>query len=482
MERLLVNLTGSTATRILNNRRYIVAPLTLIVPGVLNGSDGALYYPPEEVSKNPTVWNHIPIVVNHPKVDGKQVSARSASVLNQFGIGLILNSRYEDSKLKAEGWFDIDALMKTNSSILMALQRGDEIELSTGLFTKNETANEGDNFNGTPYAAIARNYQPDHLAILTEAKGACSVKDGCGVNVNSMGSKKLIGDTGSNQGHTHTLEVDQDGFGFTSFQDDHFHSIEDFKVKKNFRLKPANGHTHTLDRESLVDTAIRDAPTITNKEEFDMNKKERTKIVNDLVTNCECWEEDDREMLMNFEEEKLTKVHEHSTKQRSQELVVNTATEGFEDQQGNNHTFNAESGRWESKMKIEEKESVENKGGKTKPAKKQEIKLEDLPSEMQEDIKFSRNAKQTYKEELVKKLIANIEDDGTRETQHKRLLGRGLEELEMDVKLLPEPIENKDDHHTRPSYFGQATPMVNQQSIEKPGPLGLPVWDFDQES
>ena len=55
MEQVLVNLTGMVRHETLNGRDHIVAPLSLIVPGVLDGSRGPLYYPPEEVAKDPSV-------------------------------------------------------------------------------------------------------------------------------------------------------------------------------------------------------------------------------------------------------------------------------------------------------------------------------------------------------------------------------------------------------------------------------------------
>ena len=40
----------------------------------------------------------------------------------------------------------------------------------------------GSTWNGEPYRIIARNIRPDHLAILTDELGACSVVKGRGVN------------------------------------------------------------------------------------------------------------------------------------------------------------------------------------------------------------------------------------------------------------------------------------------------------------
>lgn len=170
----------------LNGRTYTVVPMTLIVPGVLSGSKGPLYYPPEEVRKDHTSWNHTPIVVNHPTDDfGHPLSAREPGVLAKFGIGYVFKSRINNQgKLKAEGWFDNEHTQRVSQKVWNMLQKAKPFELSTGLFTDNELAHNGSNWQGKPYSYIARNYRPDHLAILPDKVGACSVRDGCGVLVN----------------------------------------------------------------------------------------------------------------------------------------------------------------------------------------------------------------------------------------------------------------------------------------------------------
>lgn len=195
MERVIVNLSGKTRRAKLQGRDYIVAPLTLIVPGVLNGSQGPLYYPPEEISKNPGVWNGVPIVVDHPTHGGQPVSARDPDVLNKQSIGQIFRSKAK-GKLTAEGWFDLEAVERIDNRIFQALEAGKQIELSTGLFTDNEAAEGGATTeDGKPYSFIARNYRPDHLAILPDQIGACSVDDGCGVNVNKQNKPTKGGDS-----------------------------------------------------------------------------------------------------------------------------------------------------------------------------------------------------------------------------------------------------------------------------------------------
>ena len=186
MERIAVNLSGKPQRRTHKGREYLVTSATLIVPGVLNGSQGPLYYPPDEVAKDPRAWNHIPVVVRHPQRDGIHVSGRDPEILEEHGIGHVYKAT-ANGKLTAEAWFDVEATRnydrKHGTAILPRLEKGEGVELSTGLFTDN-LPSEGTH-NGKAYTHIARNYRPDHLALLPDERGACSIADGCGFNVNA---------------------------------------------------------------------------------------------------------------------------------------------------------------------------------------------------------------------------------------------------------------------------------------------------------
>jgi hypothetical protein len=171
---------------------YLVAPASLIVPGVLNGSEGALFYPAEEARRNFRDWNGIPIVVYHPARNGHAVSASHPGVLEESGIGVLKNSRFE-GKLVAEAWFDEEKTRRYDTKLAYQFQlhprllRGEPIELSTGLYLDREEQSGYCPETGRPYDAIAKNYRPDHLAILPDQRGACAISDGCGIVVNWIG-------------------------------------------------------------------------------------------------------------------------------------------------------------------------------------------------------------------------------------------------------------------------------------------------------
>lgn len=186
---LSVNAVQRATKRLVNGRTYWVANATLIVPGVLPGSKGPLYYPPEECRNSADSWNAIPIVVNHPVVDSYHVSARNPDVLARWGIGYVYNSQF-NSTLNSQLWFDEENTQRVDSRILNWLKDGIPFELSTGLYTTNEEHEERIHNSASgrvSYRRTARNYRPDHLAILPDSKGACSLTDGCGVLVNQYG-------------------------------------------------------------------------------------------------------------------------------------------------------------------------------------------------------------------------------------------------------------------------------------------------------
>lgn len=187
---------------VVNGRRFWVAPMTMIVNGVLEGSKGPLFYPVEEIGRDYDAWNGMPITNGHPLLNGQPVSGRHPAIFQRQWLGTVYNAQLlEDGRrLVAEGWFDEEATARHNRWLLQRLQEGKPIELSTGLYTDNYPAPPGSTWNGRRYDYVARNYKPDHLAVLTGQKGACSVEDGCGVCVANTTSKPATHNCGCGGG------------------------------------------------------------------------------------------------------------------------------------------------------------------------------------------------------------------------------------------------------------------------------------------
>lgn len=168
-------------------REYIIAPLTSIVPGVLSGSKGRLMYPESEIRNSVKAWDDMPICIGHPydPMTNAHLSAENDGVLERQGVGVLRNSEW-NGKLQHEAWFDSAKLRKVDPDVYNLLVSGKRVEVSTGLYTNNVPAPQGSSFKGKPYDFIAKDYKPDHMAVLPQGQvGACSLDDGCGLMVNA---------------------------------------------------------------------------------------------------------------------------------------------------------------------------------------------------------------------------------------------------------------------------------------------------------
>lgn len=568
LEQLSVNL-GKPQRRTLNGREFLVAPVTMIVPGVLNGSKGALYYPPEEVSKNPTVWNGTPIVLLHPQsLNGEHISARDPVVLNKQGLGWIFNSQ-ANGKLTAEAWFDVEAVRNRDATLLGKLESGDKVELSTGLYTDNEPSTGV--ANGKEYKFIARNYRPDHLAILPGMQGACSVNDGCGVNVNQLVAEaktiadsfdgtsealtnheryrlwdrlgellgvnrdtgiELMGITSEDNDHKHEVRVDEDGNGQTDYSNGHSHEVRGFEVLRNEWPKGTE-HTHGLDRKTLIDSGDRIAnesnsemehPT-TNTEtpetpvethpnkggkKMKLNDKQRGELVDNLVANCDCWDEDDREVLNEFSDDKLTALAEklcgndgdggsgdgvqnRGTKSMSfadmdDEELENLMTEVKNimdkrkkkkgDVTGNSGGGSAGN---DSERVYNALREYESREGQQKPLTDEEF-IANAPPGVRAMLERMMDLEAKEKAQVIRKITANVADEDERKRYEKRLAGKELSELNDIAALIPEKPSRQ---QAPPVYFGSAFgPAANanypEQDDDPDDILPMPVQNWAQ--
>jgi Uncharacterized protein conserved in bacteria (DUF2213) len=172
----------------MEGRDFLVVPMIILTEGVHTGSEGPLLYPQDELSKTPAVWNYKPVVVYHPEMNGVGISACDPSVISSRKVGVMMNTRFEKGKLKSEAWLETDRADIVDPRIMEAVNNNTMMELSTGVFVDSDpTAGE---WKGENYTGIARNYRPDHLALLPDKIGACSISDGAGFLRNESGPKR----------------------------------------------------------------------------------------------------------------------------------------------------------------------------------------------------------------------------------------------------------------------------------------------------
>lgn len=468
MELLLNNLiAGKVRETQFNGRDFLVAPATLIVPGVLPGSKGPLYYPHDEVAKDPSMWNGMPLVVNHPfESDGvTPASARSPKILEKYGVGFVFNAEFK-SKLGAELWFDVLNTTRIEPRIITWLRAGHPFELSTGLFTQNNPRSGV--FNGRKYSHIARNYRPDHLAILPDERGACSRKDGCGVLVNQEtpmtcnlveGVCLNCGGKGSGVpgpcpgggggAHKPGQKVKITGGIFAGKSAKVVKSDETGVTVKfpDFRRKGVSGiikgaehHIpHTSDKPTATTTKHLVANQSTNSED----QKMKDKLIEWLTTNCSCWKgEDDAETLNGFSEDKLKSLKAKEIAAQEAEAVVNAAREGFG--LDKSLTVNALPAAIKAKGKP--------KAGCAEPDEDEEpavMNMEQWEASMPPEAKAVWNsAKQVAnreKRQVINALTKHIADPAKRKLAVNKLKDKTLEDLVERLELMPAPVVNRHD-------------------------------------
>jgi len=164
------------------DKAYLVVKGVPLVEGVLNGR----YVSADEFGAFVKDWDGVPVVMRHPKTnDG---SARVASPDVPI-VGRFYNAELDGTRLVGEFWLEEDALNSPDGETVITRMKAQlPIELSTGYYA--ESVPSVGKWNGKEYNLVDQNLHPDHIALLPDEVGACSLDDGCGLNRNRQMSKQ----------------------------------------------------------------------------------------------------------------------------------------------------------------------------------------------------------------------------------------------------------------------------------------------------
>lgn len=166
--------------RTLDGREYAVAPVVALVAGVVNGE----LITADELAAFVAAWDGRPVPLRHPvDAGGNPISANSPSVIEGQVVGQVFNMAMDGQRLVGEMWIDVEKCERLGGDALATLRRleaGEVVEVSTGYFC--EVDPTPGVLRGQAYSGIQRNLRPDHLALLPDQVGACSVAAGCGAN------------------------------------------------------------------------------------------------------------------------------------------------------------------------------------------------------------------------------------------------------------------------------------------------------------
>lgn len=161
-----------------DSKEFLVVKGVPLVEGVLNGR----FVGADEFGAFPADWNGVPVVMRHPQANGG--SARIPHV-DVPVIGNFYNAKLDGTRLVGEFWMDKEKLLATpeGETLFIQIQNQHPIEISTGYNA--ESIPEAGNWNGKDFSLVDTNLRADHIALLPDDIGACSIKDGCGLNRHS---------------------------------------------------------------------------------------------------------------------------------------------------------------------------------------------------------------------------------------------------------------------------------------------------------
>lgn len=294
----------------LEGRNHFVVPVVMMVEGVHCGSYGPIMHTISELGKFPDAWNGIPVVINHPEMNGMNVSANNPDIIERQSVGRVFNTMVRDNKLSAEAWLDVDKLKNIAPEVFDAIRKKEVMEVSLGVFTDNEWT-EGE-WNGENYEAIAKNHRPDHLALLPCSVGACSVMDGCGLGANKKGGNIM---DSKEEKVVKSLADKAATFEYVSesppmelnASDENIVSVSDNKTSEvdgdTLVVAESSGFVRTVVNNNQKEEVLEMAD---KAKECTPCVKEK---VNELITNGQGkFTEDDREWLESLDEARLDKL------------------------------------------------------------------------------------------------------------------------------------------------------------------------------
>ncbi len=450
----------------LEGKRHLVAPAVLIREGVHNGSGGPKFYPGEEIDMSAKAWNHKPVVVYHPELNGTPVEACSREVINKQKVGILMATDGAEGKLKSELWLDVEKTRKVDKRVIEGLQEGKMIEVSTGLFTYDVPVRG--TWNDEEYDGVATCFAPDHLALLPDRIGACSIEDGAGFPRNNEDHSRKNGKTTkgeeyesvtinglSHQEIREKLEdALKDAFGET---DGHIWVVDIYEDHAIYEKTDAKGVDEYYDIGYMmndsevalsstppikVEKVVQYIPVNNNEGGSDMNREQK---INELISNDRYkWVEKDKKTLEAMEDETLDK------------LFINDAENGENnDSESNSNGDQNEPPKNENQDdESNENEPPENNQQGPQTPQTLEQFIGSCPDdEMKHLLVYSVNSLKKQKAELIKEITKSDRNGFTQQ----QLEQKDIEELEVIKKMAKPPVDFSANASTPPNTSNLTT-------------------------
>lgn len=420
-QHITLNIGGKVRREILEGRKHLVVPVAFLAEAVLAGSDGPLFYPEEENKKGMPQWNGRPIVINHPAGG----TACEPEFIENAKVGVLLRTKW-DRKLRSEAWLDEERLEKLAKPVAEAIVQNKMVEVSSGLNVDID-AKPG-KFKNKSYTGVARNHRPDHLAILTDSKGAYSITDGGGL-----------------------MQLNEE------YPDE---------VEELIR--------NTV-RETLESAGISSASL---SKENDMAKKE---IVDGLITNkATKWEESDRTYLMTLEEKQLEKFAPVEVKNEGEDPTKKTKEREQEVKEAG-----AKGGAGIVPPVVKNDETKEIPTPKKEEPPKKPLTANEYVAQAPPEVAAILNQGMLAYKQQKDALIEVITKNSANTFSKEFLATKEIPELQGLASLASSsvPVSFAPPQQNQPSYFGAVGGGVPQQnSAHTEEPLVPLTMNFEKES
>lgn len=524
LQQVTVNIGGSVRYAKMHGERMMVVPMVMMKEGVWAGSDGPLLYTGKHLANSCPSWNNKPVVIKHPKVGGRPTSAGRPEVLEETEVGRVLNAHYSD-KQRAEAWLNEKMLIQKAPEVYDRIIRGQKVEVSTGLFVDQKPRRGS--YGGKSFGAVACNHRPDHLAILPDEEGACSIADGAGLLANSgkKGMKKGIRHPRKmtdKQLANRVLAIRREFYkgGGTEYGVDMptmrmIHpelasehealKVEYFRrkaAKKGFNSQPGsprgNSKSTSNSKESIVATKTKP-----------FNKRV---MVDEIISNSALWEEDDRDHLNSLTHNQIGKIlaleptineelEDEELEDEELDDVDDSDDYEVDDDEEYGDSGDEDDGDDDEEMEVNAKIKGKKKNrpgaeglatGKAPPFKKGsggkqapgamptmcqslESYRKTLPPEARDIFDVGLQTVNAQREELIGVITSNAGNQFSR----KQLKQFEIDELQALAGLAAggEPVYNS--HRFAPDYSGAAGgPLTNSRDDEAPEPYTMPTINF----
>jgi hypothetical protein len=480
---LVNNLIARARTVVENGTTYLVAPMVLIVPGVLNGSEGPIFYPAEELAKDVTAWNGMPLLLGHPWLDGKPASAKTPGVIDKTGLGHVRNSTFWEGRLIAEGWFERETARRVDARVVDSLERGNPIELSTGLYMTRKPVPPGATFNGTAYNHVGSNFRPDHVAVLLDSVGACGIKDGCGVLIN----EELVNEEGTvfNQlshddlrsslqhilttrhlsvpGSTDRVQV------ITVFDRHVVYASNNRLYRIGYRTDLRSDKVELVPEIPIeVKRTISYTPIHATHTGGSVMNREQT--IAWLTANCHCWK-DGKAQLDTLTDVQLNNLKSSAETAKANEAVANAAREGMKKIKGTDVPDDQLATEVKTVLAANSNPApTPSPAPAPTPAPAPQPQPARLTPEEQATLNWAKAEMDRQKQGLVDKITANTADANLKSQQTQWLMQKPLTELQAIAALVPAPAPA----NPFGGFFVPGGPPAAVTNQDKEEPLVLP--------